>query len=108
MVKKEEKHLLFIVFISLDSLLKKLEELDRTAALYRGLIKYTRWVIIRMIELARIHRSFGDAFATIGAREPQIKASEAFTKFGNAHRQIDRYAATLLETVRPVPKKTYI
>ncbi|CAF1402546.1 unnamed protein product [Adineta steineri] len=85
-----------------DSLIKKLDELDHTADLYRGLIKHTRSVLKGIFELARIHRNFGDAFANIGAREPQFKASEAFTKFGNAHRQIDLYALKLLETVKPM------
>ena len=58
-----------------------------------------------IFELAYINRDFGDVFANIGAREPQAKASEAFTKFGNAHRQIDRYALTLFQTVKPVHKK---
>ena len=58
-----------------------------------------------IFELAHTHRNFGDAFANIGAREPQFKASEAFTKFGEAHRQIDRHAITLLRTVKPVRRK---
>ena len=61
-----------------------------------------------IFELAHTHRNFGDAFANIGAREPQYKASEAFTKFGEAHRQIDRHAITLLRTVKPVYMKNYI
>lgn len=87
---------------SVDNLIKKLEDLDRTANLYRGLIKHTRSVLKDMFDLARIHRSFGDAFANIGAREPQIKASEAFTQFGDVHRQADRHATVLLQTVKPV------
>ena len=85
--------------------MKKLKELERTADLYRGLMKHTRSVLKGVFQLAHIHRSFGDAFANIGAREPQKKASEAFTKFGDAHRQIDRYATTLLQTVKPVQKQ---
>lgn len=86
----------------LDGLIKKLDELERTSDLYRGLIDHTRSVLKAIFELARTHRNFGDAFSNIGAREPQLKASEAFTKFGEAHRQIDRHAITLLRTVKPV------
>ena len=85
-----------------DGLIKKLDELERTSELYRGLIEHTRAVLKAIFELAHTHRNFGDAFANIGAREPQFKASEAFTKFGEAHRQIDRHAITLLRTVKPV------
>jgi len=85
-----------------DGLIKKLDELERTSELYRGLIEHTRSVLKAIFELAHTHRNFGDAFANIGAREPQFKASEAFTKFGEAHRQIDRYAITLLRTVKPM------
>ena len=89
-------------YLFLDSLVKRLDELERTSELYHGLIEHTRSVLKAIFELAHTHRTFGDAFAKIGAREPQFKASEAFTKFGNAHRQIDRHAITLLRTVKPV------
>jgi hypothetical protein len=91
----------------LDGLIKKLDELERTSELYRGLIEHTRAVLKAIFELAHTHRNFGDAFASIGAREPQYKASEAFTKFGEAHRQIDRLAITLLRTVKPVCIQIY-
>jgi hypothetical protein len=91
----------------LDGLIKKLDELERTSELYRGLIEHTRAVLKAIFELAHTHRNFGDAFANIGAREPQFKASEAFTKFGEAHRQIDRHAITLLRTVKPVLNKIF-
>jgi hypothetical protein len=68
-------------------------------------MQHTHSVLKSIFELAYIHRSFGNTFANIGAREPQPKASEAFTKFGDAHRQIDRYAVTLIQTVKPVHKK---
>ena len=89
-------------FYFVDGLIKKLDELERTSELYRGLIEHTRAVLKAIFELAHTHRGFGDAFANIGAREPQFKAWEAFTKFGEAHRQIDRHAITLLRTVKPV------
>ncbi|CAF4211295.1 unnamed protein product, partial [Rotaria magnacalcarata] len=59
-----------------DSLIKKLTEIEAMADLYRGLIRHTRQVLIGIYDLARIHRDFGDAFANIGAREPQATASQ--------------------------------
>ena len=46
--------------------------------------------------------AFGDAFNSIGVREPQPAASEAFTKFGEAHREMERFAIKMLKTVKPV------
>ena len=46
--------------------------------------------------------AFGDVFAGIGVREPQPNASEAFTMFGEAHREIERHAIRMLKTVKPV------
>ena len=46
--------------------------------------------------------AFGDVFAAIGVREPQPRASEAFTTFGDAHREIERFAIRMLKTVKPV------
>lgn len=50
--------------------------------------------------------AFGDVFAGIGVREPQPAASEAFTHFGEAHREIEKYAIQMLKTVKPVSEKT--
>ena len=41
-------------------------------------------------------------FAGIGVREPLPNASEAFTMFGEAHREIERHAIRMLKTVKPV------
>ena len=88
--------------VKLDGLLKKLDELERTSQLYRGLIDHTRSLLKSIFELSTCHKAFGDVFASIGAREQQLRASEAFTKFGEAHRQIDRYAHSLMKTLKPV------
>lgn len=88
--------------VSLDTLVKKLAEIEDMAQLYRGLIKHARRFLIGLYDLARIHRDFGDAFANIGAREPQRTASLAFTQFGDAHRQLHQHAMTLLGAVAPV------
>ena len=104
MVRKRGISFCISSVFSLDHLIKKLEELERTARLYRGLIRHTRYILRGVYDLGNIHRSFGDAFANIGAREPQVRASEAFTIFGDVHRQTDRYTTVLFETVRPVCK----
>ena len=46
--------------------------------------------------------AFGDVFSSIGVREPQPSASEAFSKFGEAHRSMERYCIKMLKTVKPV------
>ena len=86
----------------LDGLIRKMDELQQISDLYQGLMRHTHLVLQRIYELSQIHRCFGDAFANIGAREPQLKASLAFTQFGDAHRHIDRHAIHLLRTVKPV------
>lgn len=90
------------MFFLLDGLLKKMDELERTSSLYKGLIEHTRILLKSIFELSTCHKAFGDVFASIGAREQQLKASEAFTKFGEAHRQIDKFAHALLKTIKPV------
>lgn len=55
--------------------------------------------------------AFGEVFSSIGVREPQPAASEAFTKFGEAHRNMERFAIKMLRTVKPVsftPDVTYM
>lgn len=45
---------------------------------------------------------FGDAFAAIGVREPQPRASEAFRQFGEQHRQMEKFGVTMLKTLKPI------
>lgn len=90
--------------LDLDHLIKKFEEFERLSSLYKGLIQHSRHVLRGVWHLSRIHRSFGDVFANIGAREPQRNASLAFTKFGEVHRQTNRFVTDLMHTVKPVRK----
>lgn len=46
--------------------------------------------------------AFGDVFSVIGVREPQPAASEAFVKFADAHRSIEKFGIRLLKTIKPV------
>uniref|UniRef100_A0A8C9JI80 PRKCA-binding protein n=1 Tax=Panthera tigris altaica TaxID=74533 RepID=A0A8C9JI80_PANTA len=53
-------------------------------------------------ELSQTHRAFGDVFSVIGVREPQPAASEAFVKFADAHRSIEKFGIRLLKTIKPM------
>lgn len=41
-------------------------------------------------------------FSVIGVREPQPAASEAFVKFADAHRSIEKFGIRLLKTIKPM------
>ncbi|NXQ91644.1 PICK1 protein, partial [Nyctibius grandis] len=85
-----------------DGLVKRLEELERTAELYKGLTEHTKNLLRAFFELSQTHRAFGDVFSVIGVREPQPAASEAFVKFADAHRSIEKFGIHLLKTVKPM------
>lgn len=85
-----------------DGLVKKLKEMEKIANMYKLLVRHTRALLKTFFDLSQAHREFGDVFAGIGVREPQPRASEAFTKFGEAHREIERYAISMLKTAKPI------
>ncbi|XP_023685653.1 PRKCA-binding protein [Paramormyrops kingsleyae] len=85
-----------------DGLVKRLEELEKTAELYKGLMEHTKRLLRAFFELSQTHRAFGDVFSVIGVREPQAAASEAFVKFAEAHRSIEKFGIRLLKTVKPM------
>ncbi|MED6250831.1 PRKCA-binding protein, partial [Ataeniobius toweri] len=85
-----------------DGLVKRLEELEKTAELYKGLMEHTKRLLRAFFELSQTHRGFGDVFSIIGVREPQAAASEAFVKFADAHRNIEKYGIQLLKTIKPM------
>uniref|UniRef100_A0A8C3AYL4 PRKCA-binding protein n=1 Tax=Cyclopterus lumpus TaxID=8103 RepID=A0A8C3AYL4_CYCLU len=85
-----------------DGLVKRLEELEKTAELYKGLMEHTKRLLRAFFELSQTHRAFGDVFSVIGVREPQAAASEAFVKFADAHRSIEKYGIQLLKTIKPM------
>ncbi|KAF8766589.1 PRKCA-binding protein like [Argiope bruennichi] len=85
-----------------DTLVKKLEELERNEFVYKGLTEHTKLVLRGYFDLCQVYRAFGDVFASIGVREPQPRASEAFTKFGEAHRNMERFGIKFLKTVKPM------
>lgn len=53
-------------------------------------------------DLLQTYKSIGDIFAAIGVREPQARASEAFTKFGQYHRLLERDGIKMLKALKPV------
>uniref|UniRef100_A0A4W5JCU7 PRKCA-binding protein n=1 Tax=Hucho hucho TaxID=62062 RepID=A0A4W5JCU7_9TELE len=85
-----------------DGLVKRLEELEKTAELYKGLMEHTKRLLRAFFELSQTHRAFGDVFSVIGVREPQAAASEAFVKFAEAHRNMEKYGIQLLKTIKPM------
>lgn len=49
------------------------------------------------------HRSaFGEIMSQIGVKEPQVRAGQAFTHFGEAHRELEKFAIDTLKQLRPV------
>ncbi|XP_069124446.1 PRKCA-binding protein-like isoform X2 [Argopecten irradians] len=85
-----------------DGLVKKLEELEKTADMYKGLIDQTKKLLKSTFELSQSHKAFGEVFAGIGVREPQPAASEAFSMFGEAHRNMEKFAIKMLKTAKPM------
>uniref|UniRef100_A0A8C7T2V2 PRKCA-binding protein n=1 Tax=Oncorhynchus mykiss TaxID=8022 RepID=A0A8C7T2V2_ONCMY len=88
--------------LDIDGLVKRLEELEKTAELYKGLMEHTKRLLRAFFELSQTHRAFGDVFSVIGVREPQAAASEAFVKFAEAHRNMEKYGIQLLKTIKPM------
>uniref|UniRef100_A0AAR2LVL3 PRKCA-binding protein n=1 Tax=Pygocentrus nattereri TaxID=42514 RepID=A0AAR2LVL3_PYGNA len=81
-----------------DGLVKRLEELEKTAELYKALYM----IICLNLNSSLFLSAFGDVFSVIGVREPQAAASEAFVKFAEAHRNIEKYGIQLLKTIKPM------
>uniref|UniRef100_A0AAR2LAZ2 PRKCA-binding protein n=1 Tax=Pygocentrus nattereri TaxID=42514 RepID=A0AAR2LAZ2_PYGNA len=72
------------------------------AILCNGLMEHSKRLLRAFFELSQTHRAFGDVFSVIGVREPQAAASEAFVKFAEAHRNIEKYGIQLLKTIKPM------
>uniref|UniRef100_UPI00358DE110 PRKCA-binding protein n=1 Tax=Myxine glutinosa TaxID=7769 RepID=UPI00358DE110 len=85
-----------------DGLVKKLDELEKTAELYKGLMEHAKRLLKAFFELAQTHRAFGDVFSVIGVREPQPMASKAFVNFADAHRMVEKFGIQLLKTLKPM------
>ncbi|XP_016920647.1 PRKCA-binding protein isoform X3 [Apis cerana] len=85
-----------------DALVQRLMALQRTENLYRGLVSHAKATLHAFFDLIQIYKVFGDAFAAIGVREPQPRASEAFRQFGEQHRQMEKFGITILKTLKPI------
>ncbi|CAG2122259.1 unnamed protein product, partial [Medioppia subpectinata] len=94
-----------------DNLIKKLDELERNEYIYRGLMDHTKHVSIlyansklntQILNILVNCKAFGDIFAEIGVKEPQPQASEAFSKFGETHRSIEKSGQTMLSSIKPM------
>ncbi|KAL6444402.1 hypothetical protein ACFW04_001927 [Cataglyphis niger] len=85
-----------------DALVQRLMALKRTETFYRGLVTHAKATLHAFFDLTQIYKVFGDAFAAIGVREPQPRASEAFRQFGEQHRQMEKFGVTMLKTLKPI------
>ena len=85
-----------------DSLVKKLEELQRTEEMYSGLVDHSRRVLMGYFDLVRVCKELGDEFCKIGVREPQKAANEAFCEFGEYHRQMEKFGISMLKKTKPI------
>ncbi|KAH9525955.1 PRKCA-binding protein [Dermatophagoides farinae] len=85
-----------------DSLVKKLQELDRNEFIFKGLITHMNYVIRSYMDIVSTYKDFGDVFNEIGAHEPQTDASLAFTNFGNVHRSFEKEGTKMLKDLKPI------
>ena len=73
-----------------DSLVKKLNHLQNTEEFHRQLVNYMKEYARAIHDIAKVQRGFGETFATIGVREPNSRAHEAFTDLANHHRAMEK------------------
>lgn len=85
-----------------DTMVKKLNELETNAMIYKTLVEHTRQLFKIYYNLASVYKEFGDIFAEIGAKESQISASEAFMTFGEVHRNMEKQGVSLLKVLKPM------
>ncbi|XP_017461739.1 PREDICTED: PRKCA-binding protein-like, partial [Rhagoletis zephyria] len=85
-----------------DSLIKKLQELDRNEYILKGLVSHINFTIKAYVEMTQTYKDFSDVFAEIGAHEPQTEASKAFTQFSETHRHFEKEGQTLTAELKPI------
>ncbi|XP_053959776.1 PRKCA-binding protein isoform X1 [Anastrepha ludens] len=85
-----------------DSLVKRLEELEGTELMYKGLVEHARRMLKAYYDLLQTYKAFGDCFSQISAREPQQRASEAFRMFGEFHRNLEKDGLSIIKQIKPV------
>ncbi|XP_044765638.1 PRKCA-binding protein isoform X2 [Coccinella septempunctata] len=87
-----------------DTLVKKMQELQDTELMYKGLVEHCKGLIVAHLELSQTMKAIGDVFGEIASREPQQRASEAFRVFGEQHRQMEAASVKILKEIKPVIK----
>ena len=87
-----------------DTLVKKMNELEATEFMYRGMAEHIRSILRAHVDLCHVLKEFGDIFAQIGVREPQPQASEALSKFGEVHRSVEKKGIDMLRSVKTVSR----
>uniref|UniRef100_A0A0X3P4P2 PRKCA-binding protein n=1 Tax=Schistocephalus solidus TaxID=70667 RepID=A0A0X3P4P2_SCHSO len=85
-----------------DGLVKKMDELDRTASMFAGLVTHSRSLVRAIFNLSKVHHDFGQILSEIGVKEPQMRAGLAFTQFADAHRDMEKFAIETLKKLRPM------
>ncbi|XP_058058318.1 PRKCA-binding protein isoform X1 [Anopheles bellator] len=85
-----------------DSLVKRLQELERTETMYKGLVEHARRVLKAHFDVLQTYQAFGNIFATISVREPQPRASEAFRIFGELHRSMEKDGIKMIKSLKPI------
>ncbi|XP_055356662.1 PRKCA-binding protein-like isoform X2 [Paramacrobiotus metropolitanus] len=85
-----------------DTLVKKLQELERNADLYRGLIMHIQSLMKHYFELFRVHKQLGDVFSEIAVRESLERANNAFHKYGETHRNMAKTGVKMLKILKPI------
>ncbi|XP_058980506.1 PRKCA-binding protein isoform X2 [Musca domestica] len=85
-----------------DSLVKRLEELEGTEMMYKGMVDHARRMLKAYYDLLQSYRAFGDCFMRISTREPQMRASEAFRLFGEFHRNLEKDGLAIIKKIKPI------
>uniref|UniRef100_A0A1I8NTL1 PRKCA-binding protein n=1 Tax=Stomoxys calcitrans TaxID=35570 RepID=A0A1I8NTL1_STOCA len=85
-----------------DSLVKRLEELEGTEMMYKGMVDHARRMLKAYYDLLQTYRAFGDCFMKISTREPQMRASEAFRIFGEFHRNLEKDGLSIIKKIKPI------
>lgn len=85
-----------------DSLVKRLEELEGTELMYKGMVDHARRMLKAYSDILHSYRAFGDCFMKISTREPQLRASEAFRMFGELHRNLEKDGLAIIQNIKPI------
>ncbi|KAG5444475.1 PRKCA-binding protein [Clonorchis sinensis] len=85
-----------------DGLVKKFDELNKTATMFSGMMAHAKNLLRAIYELSRIYAGLADVFSEIGVKEPMLRTSEAFTQFGTTHRSMERFSIEMLKKIKPI------